>query len=326
MAANAVQQDPEAYLKMAGYYEFPVPVARWDVVGSYPFGLGLGSDVLPLVKRLQEMEKSFLVATHKAVEPPYNIPSKMKGAVNLLPGGHNYSSDPEHKIEPILNGAFDYAGVSNAAERVEAAIQKMCYNDVFLTGMRDPNASPLKARQVDAQEDEGVIRMGPIIGRFYKELLTPIVQRSVASMLRRNLLLPIDPNMLKDAGGVNVILVGPLAQQQKLIEVRAIQNFFSFMAGIVPFDDTARDKVNIDRTIDEVADMTGVPSVILTTDDELLQRRKTREQAAMEQKQKQDAVLRSQIGNENTATGATAAKDYAAAGVDMSQVLREGAI
>jgi len=60
----------EKPLKKSGYYEWPLPTPRWDIVGSYPFGVGLGSDVLQLVKRLQEMEKSFLLATHKAVNPP----------------------------------------------------------------------------------------------------------------------------------------------------------------------------------------------------------------------------------------------------------------
>lgn len=324
LAHNAVNNDPEKPLKTSGYYEFPVPVVRWDVVGSYPFGIGLGSDVLPFVKRLQEMEKSFLMATHKAVDPPYNIPTKMRSTLNLLPGGRNFSNDPNHKIEPILNGGFEYTGVSNAAERVENHIRKMCYNDVFLTGMRDPNASPLKARQVDAQEDEGVIRLGPMLGRFYKELLSPIVMRCMNSMLRRGMFDPIDPNLLKEVGGVNVILIGPLAQQQKLIEVRGIQNFFTFLGGVVPFDDTARDAVHTTRTIDEVADIMGVPSSILTNEDERKQLASNRMKAMQEKKQKEDAVLQSQMQNERSAVGATAAKDYAAAGVDISSVLGGG--
>jgi len=287
-------------------------------------GIGLGSDVLPLSKRLQEMDKSFMMATHKAVDPPMNIPSKMRGNVNLLPGGRNWTTNPDHKIEPIENRGFEYMGVSNASERVENHIKKMCYNDVFLTGMRDPNASPLKARQVDAQEDEGVMRLGPMIGRLYKELLTPIVGRCMGSMFRRGLLPPIDPELLLTTGGINVILIGPLAQQQKLIEVRGIQNFFSFLGGLVPFDDSARDKINIDRTIDEVADMTGVPSAILATDEELKAARQARMQAAMAQKQKEDAILKQQMNNEQTSVQASSAKDYAAAGVDIQSVLGGG--
>jgi len=33
-AASAVNNDPDSSLRVSGYYEFPVPVARWDVVGS----------------------------------------------------------------------------------------------------------------------------------------------------------------------------------------------------------------------------------------------------------------------------------------------------
>lgn len=321
LVRNAVSTDPDMALRVAGFYEWPTVVPRWDIIGSYPFGSGLGAEVLPFTKRLQEMEKAFLMATHKAVNPPYNIPSRMRGTVSLLPGAYNYSSDPKHKIEPILNGGFEYMGVSNAAERVENAIRKMLYNDVFITASRDPNASPLKARQVDMIEDEGILRLNPVVGRLYQEALSPIVSRCFNSMLRRGLFAPIDPEMLKEAGGIDVTLIGPLAQQQKLVEVKSIQTFFSFMAGIIPFDDRARDKVNVDRTIDEVADMLGAPAPILATPDELKSTRDARAKAAQAAQAKEDAVIQGQMQNEGMAAGAGAVRDYAAAGVDISSVL-----
>lgn len=308
-------------LKTSGYYENPFAVSRWDVSGSDNMGVGLGSDVLPIVKRLQEKEKSFLMATHKAVNPPYNVPARLRGKTALLPGGMNYVANINEKVEPIINTGFDYQGVSKASERDEMAIRKMCFNDVFLTGMRDPNASPLKAREVDAREDEGVLRLGPHIGRIYNGGLNPLVSRCFMSMLRRGKFAPIDPQVLKDVGGINVVLIGPLAQQQKLIEVRGIQSFFQFVAGLVPFDDAARDKINIDRSIDEVADMTGVPSIILATDEEVKGARQARQAAAQDAKAKEDAVLKSQMGNESSSAASGAAKNYAAAGVDMASIL-----
>lgn len=311
----------ETPLKKSGYYEWPFPTPRWDIVSSYPFGVGLGSDVLPLVKRLQEMEKAFLLATHKAVNPPYNIPARLRGNTSLLPGGHNYTSNVNEKIEPILNGGFEYTGVSAASERVENAIRKMCFNDVFLTGMRDPNASPLKAREVDQREDEAIIRLGPIIGRMYSEALTHIVSRCFNSMLRRGLFEPIDPQLLLATGGLDIVLIGPLAQQQKLIEVRSIQNFFQFLGGIVPFDDTARDKVNVDRAVDEIADMTGAPSTILASPEELQQKREQRQAAMAEQKQKEDMLLQAELQSKQSTAQSTAAKNYASAGVDVNSIM-----
>lgn len=316
-----VSEYPERPLKVAGYYDYPVIAPRWETVGTYPMGMSLGSDVLQLVKRLQEMEKSFMKATHKAVDPPYNVPSRLRDTVSLLPGAYNFTSNPDHKIEPIINSGFEYTGVSAAAERVERAIQKLCYNDVFLTAMRDPNASPLKARQIDNHEDEGIMRLGPIVGRFNREGLAPLVIRCFNSMYRRNLFDPIDPALLQQAGGLSVTLIGPLAQMQKLIEVRSIQTFFNFLGGIVPFDDKARDKISIDRTVDEVADMTGVPTVILSTDDELKINRDNRAAAEKERRDQEKAILASKLKSESMAANASAAKDYAAAGTDISTIM-----
>jgi len=314
-------QDQEKPLRIAGYHEFPYHTARWDAIGTDNMGVGVGSRILPLSKRLQEMEKAFLIATHKAVNPPYNVPARMRGKANTLPGGYNYVANPNEKVEPIVNAGFDYSGVSAASERVEMAIRKACFNDVFLTGMRDPNASPLKAREVDAREDEGVIRLGPVIGRLYSEALCDLVTRCFNSMLRRGLFAPMDPEMLKTAGGINITLIGPLAQQQKLIEVRSIQNFFQFVAGIVPFDDTARDKINTDRTIDEVADMTGVPAVVLNTEAEVAQRRQARAQAQQKQQALAEKAAQTQIQGEGLTNTAAAARDFAGAGLDISEIM-----
>jgi hypothetical protein len=197
----------------------------------------------------------------------------------------------------------------------------MCFNDVFLTGMRDPNASPLKAREVDQREDEAIIRLGPIIGRMYSEALTLIVSRCFNSMLRRGMFEPIDPQLLEATGGLDIVLIGPLAQQQKLIEVRSIQNFFQFLGGIVPFDDTARDKVSIDRAVDEIADMTGAPSIILATPEEVQQKRQQRAQMMAEQKQKEDMLLQAEIQEKQSSAQSSAAKNYAAAGVDVNSIM-----
>lgn len=318
------ESDDEKPLRVRGYYEFPYHVVRWSAIGTDNLGVGVGSRILPLIKRLQEMDKAFLIATHKAVNPPYNIPARMRGKVNLLPGGMNYVANVNEKVEPILNQGFEYSGVSAASERVEMAIRKACFNDVFLTGMRDPNASPLKAREVDVREDEGIIRLGPVVGRFYSEGLCDLITRCFNSMLRRGLFAPIDPELLQMAGDINITLIGPLAQQQKLIEVRAIQNFFQFVAGVVPFDDSARDKINIDRTIDEVADMTGVPAVILSTEDEVKKAREARMKAMAEKKAQEEAMVKGQLQSEAMASQASAAKDYAAAGGDISEIFGGG--
>jgi hypothetical protein len=319
------EKQKEKPLRVSGYYEQSCVTARWESIGTDTYGSGLGSDVLPLVKRLQEMDKAFLVATHKAVNPPVNIPSRMKGSVSLIPGGHNYTSNPNEKVEPILNGGFEYMGVANASERVEMAIRKLCYNDVFITAVRDPNASPLKAAQVMRQEDEEVLRLGPVIGRLYSEALSVIVERCFNIMLRRGLFPPIDPELLKESGGVNVMLIGPLAQQQKLIEVRSINSFFSFIGSVTPIDPSAIDNINMDKAINEVADMTGVPAAVLATPEEIQQKRQARAAEMARQQQMEDAAAQQSLASEAASSASGTMKNFSEAGVNIAEVLGGGA-
>jgi hypothetical protein len=254
-------------LMVSGFYEFPYIVSRFDVVGADEYGSGPGHDALPNVKRLQEMEKSFLLATHKAVDPPVNVPSKMRGKTDLLPGGINYFSDPQQKIEQAYNVQLDFQGVSVAVERVESRIKRTFYNDLFLTSSRDPNASPLRTGQVEEQSEERMIQL----------------------------------------------MVSPLAQAQKQLEARSIQSYVGFIGAIAQYDPKVLDKVSIDRVADEYADIAGVPTTILATDQEVEQIRTARARAQQAQMQREQQLIQNQQQMEAQKTQSEVAKNFAQA-------------
>lgn len=314
-------------LSRGGFHEFPYPTARWDVIGSDIYGIGAGAEALPDTIRLQEMEKAFLMAVHKAVDPPLFVPAHLKGKVKTLPGGVTYSRNTmNEKVASLYEGRFDIQGVAATIERVEKRIQRIFFNDVFLTASRDPNASPMKARQVEQIENEGVLRLGPVIERAWYEFLQPVLERCFNIMLRKGKFPQLDPQMqaLLNGADFTIALVSVLAQQQKAIGAQPIQSFLQFISVVASVDQTALDKIDIDATIDEFADITGVPSIIMRSPEEVDQIRKQRQAAMAAQQKQQEDIMMQQLQDQSMASRATTAKAASEAGVNVAEVMGGG--
>ncbi len=290
-------------LRIDGFYEFPYPFARWNTIGSDIYGIGPGSRALTDIKRLQEMEKAFLMAVHKSADPPLNVPARMRGKLDTLPGGYNYYAHPGEDIKNIYDVRFDFQGISMAIERVEMRIQKNFFNDIFLGAQRDPNASPMKARQVDKLDQEGMLRLGPVIERLQHEFLQPLIERCFNIALRKDLFPTLSPELAELAEEYSITLVSPLATAQRLVALSGINSFLGFVGQAAQFDEGVMDKIDLDATIDEYADITGVTHKILREKTEVKKRREQRiaaqEEMAKRQQGMQDAQVSGQVNAQN---------------------------
>lgn len=315
-----IPSDTSKPLEVRGFHEFPYPVGRFDIIGSDVYGVGPGSRALPDIQRLQEMEKAFLMAAHKSVNPPLFAPAKLRGKLNTLPGGYNYYSNPSEKITSIYDQRIDFTSIGTAIERTTQRIDRNFFNDIFLTASRDPNASPLKATEANIRDQEKMLRLGPVIERLMKEFLQPTIIRCFNISQRRGDFPPLSDalkQMVADAGGYRVNLVSPLAHAQKQIALQGINTFLGFVAQGANFDQRILDKVNIDRTADEVADISGVSRTILNTDDEVQQIREGRAAAQQAQAQKEEQAMNQAHASQMSGEQATAQKTQAEAGVAM---------
>lgn len=304
-------------LSKAGFYEFPYPIGRWNTIGSDIYGVGPGSRALPDIKRLQEMEKSFLMATHKTLDPPVNAPSRMRGKLNTLPGGINYYANPNEAVKELYQVRFDFQGISAAVERVEQRIQRNFFNDVFLAAARDPNASPYKATEVTAREQEKMLRLGPVVERLQNEFLQPIVERCFNIMLRKEMFEPLSPDLAQMAGEYKINLISPLAVAQRSIALQGINSFLAFIGQAAQFDQTILDNVNPDEAARAYGDITGVQLGVMRTKEEVQSIRKARAQAMAQEKAKQDAMVEAQVNSQVNAEQAAAQKTQAEAGQVM---------
>jgi len=300
-------------LKVEGFYEFPYPTARWGTIGADVYGLGPGSRALSDIRRLQEMEKAFLMATHKAINPPLNVPGRLKGKLNTLPGGHNYYRNPQEVVTEMYNIKFDYMGVGSAVERVENRIRRNFFNDIFLTANRDPNATPYKATEVTVREQEKMLRLGPVIERLQYEFLSPMIERCFNIMLRKEMLPPLDPALAELIGddGYKITLISPLATAQRAVALQGINSFMAFIGQAAQFDQQIMDNVDIDAAAREYADITGVNIGILRPQEQVDKIRQDRARAMAAERQKQEAMAQAQLQGQLDLQQAQAAKAQA---------------
>ena len=299
-------------LETVGFYEHPYPLARWSTIGSDTYGIGPGSRSIPDIKRLQEMEKAFLMATHKGINPPLNVPARMRGKLNSLPGGHNYYANPAETVNELYQVRFDYQGVGATVERVEQRIQRNFFNDVFLTASRDPNASPLKAAQVHSQEQEKMFRLGPVVERLQSEFYSPVIKRSFNIMHRKEMFPPLDPQFEEMVGDFEIELISPMAVAQKSIKSQGVDAFMGFVGQAAQFDPEVLDNVDADTAVRDRAEIEGVNLGILRSVDAVLdlrnKRAKQQEAAQAAEAEKASNEDDSFLNSEDAATKKTRAE------------------
>lgn len=316
----------EDELRRAGFYEFPYLVGRWDIVGSDVYGLGLGSYALPDIQRLQEMEKAFLMGAHKAIDPPLNAPARKKGKIKTLPGGLNYYSNPNELVTPVSTAQPNFSGVLEAIGRTENRIRQIFFNDIFLTASRDPNASPLKATEVMERKEEKLLRIGPVIERVLHEFIAPLIERGFNIVARKGMLPPIAPEYVDMLSDYSINFISPLAQSQKMIASQPINTFLQFVIGAAQFSPNVLDKIDTDKLVDQYADVTGVPSIILRAQDEVDKLREERMKAQEAQRRQQEALVTRQMQLEEEQKRAEIAQTFSETGVNMEEARTGGIV
>lgn len=309
-----------ASLRTMGFYEFPYPTCRWASIGSDVYGVGPGSKALQDIKRLQEMEKAFMLAIHKSADPPVYAPTRLKGRLNTLPGGTNFYTNPQEVVTSLYTSNFDYNGVAAAIDRVEQRIAKAFYNDLFFAAMRDPNATPYKATEVAAREREKMTRLGPVVERLQHEFFLPVIERCFAMLVRKNKLAPIPEEFMQMIGSYNIRMVSPLAQAQRLVAVEGIQQFLMFVGQTAQFDQTVIDNIDGDKITHEMADISGQSAKIMRSADQVKKIRDDRAKQQQEQQKMQMAMMQKQSQLQEQETMAKVSKDRADAAQTISEV------
>lgn len=275
-----IGSDADALLDETGFDEFPVMAPRWSLTGEDVYGYSPGMDALGDVQQLQAMQRRMIQSVDKMVNPPMVAPtSMMNKKASLLPGDITYVDQTQggQTFRPAHEIRMPLQELQVLIQDTQFRIKRCFYEDLFLM-LANSDRRQITAREIDERHEEKLLMLGPVLERQNEDLLDPLIDRTFAIMARRNLL-PPPPKELQGVD-LKVDYTSIMAQAQKMVATASIERFLGFVGNVSGAYPQAMDKVDIDQTIDEYADMTGVPPKIVRSDETVDAIRTARQQAA----------------------------------------------
>ncbi|MBQ1613986.1 MAG: head-tail connector protein, partial [Selenomonas sp.] len=258
------------FLYVGGFYEFPVPVARYLINGNEAYGKGPGWFAEGDSKALQLMEKDRLVAIELGVKPPVQAsPDMANKGINMIPGGKTYRNG-DNKIEPLFNVGANLQHLESAIAQQVERIKKEYNANLFM--MLDELADKqMTAREVLERNQEKMAILGPVVQRMQFEFLGRIIER-VYNILDRAHAFPEpeDPELAQMLQGeeIKIEYISPLAQAQKMSGLVNIEQAVAFAGQLAQFDQNILKKINWSEALNQYFALVGAPAAIKRSDDE----------------------------------------------------------
>lgn len=219
-------------LREKGYHEKPVVIARWEVNGNDPYGVGPGMDGLGDVKQLQHETKKKAQGMDKMVSPPILADIILENSpLGLLPNGVTYVPhlDATNGAKPIYEVNLPVAEMTQDIIAIQQRIRDTFYNFLF---NKVTNLSTVRsAREIDAIEGEKLVLLGSVLERFENEGLDPAINRIFNIMLRKGLLPPA-PVEIQNAN-IQIQYVSIIASAQSAAGTTAIERWLQFGGNLV---------------------------------------------------------------------------------------------
>lgn len=297
-----VDVEGRTIVEESGYNEFPAFCHRFDKRPLVTWGFSPAMKALPFARLLNAIAKTNLRAMMKATDPAIAVPhNAFIAPFNMNPRAINtYKKDMMDGKDIFAFGNFGDPAVGlQAVEYYSGKVKTLMYTDVFLKFSNI--TKDMNNPEFFEQMNEKMTMLGPAVGRYLDEVLSPIIQRTIGILSRRGRL-PDAPVEFLMNPAYEIDFVGVLAQAQRRSELNTLVTGLQMIGNMAQFSPEVLDKIDPDKVADEVWSITGAPVKVLRDDDEVRQIREGRAEAAL--KQQEMAML---------AGGAQIAKDAGAA-------------
>ena len=313
VASIYIDEKDKHVLAEGGFDEMPYMVSRWSKTSSEVFGRSPAMTALPDIKMLQEIMKTTIKAAQKVVDPPLLVPDDgVLGPVRTIPGGLNYyRASSGARIEPLLTGGnipISFDMMQDLRERI-----RMMF---FLDQLQFQGAPRMTATEVVERTERTLRLLGPTLGRLQSEFLGPMIDR-IFGVLSRAGRLPEAPESISERE-LKIEYVSPLALAQRQSETQGIMRTLEFIGPIAGMDPQAAQVMKGADTVRHVAELNGVPPMLLKSEDEMMEELKAQQEAAAAQQQ-------SMVGREAMSDGANV-MDMLQKGANVSKAAQEAGL
>lgn len=278
-------EDSKKTLRIGGFRDFPVWVARWYTNAEDVWGRGPAMDALGDARALQMQQMRKAQSIDRLVDPPMKAhPSLRNQRTSLLPGDVTFVApeagqvgfEPVYEIKPDIQALLE--DIKETQERIESTM----YSDIFAMFIQsERTGQPITAAEVNARQQEKLLMLGPVLEQLNYEFLNPMHEWLFATLLRRGDLPP--PPKALQGSGVHVTYTSILANAINSITFQSIQQFTGYVGQIAEMSaavaqNPALDKVDFDAAIEEAGKATQVPPSLIRSDADVAQIRQHRQQ------------------------------------------------
>lgn len=269
-------------LEEGGYNSFPYSISRYVTAPDEIYGRSPAMAALPDIKMLNEMGRTDIRAVHKLVDPPIllhddGILGGGAMTVNMKPGGLNVGGvnrNGQAMMQPFNTGArVDIAEAK--MEQRRASIDDAFLVTLFQILVETPRMTATEAL-IRAQE-KGML-LTPTMGRQQSEALGPQIERELDLLAAARQLPPMPPALVEAGGDYEIVYDSPMSRMQRAEELVGVQRTMELLAPFAQIDPTVLDIFDRDKLARLTAEVSGVPTPVLRTPDELEQIRNQRAQ------------------------------------------------
>lgn len=280
-------------LSESGFRNFPALCPRWMTSGGSVYGRGPGAKALSAQKSLQRLHLRLAELVDYGTRPPILYPSTLKDQLSQFKPGGRVAVNPQEA--PIIRSMWEVRTDPQAMlaliQSTRQDIQRIFFVNVFQMIAATANQTDRTATEVQALEQEKVMMLGPVLERLHTELLDPLVTNAFGFMVEYNML----PEVPEELYGreLSIEYVSVLAEAQRNASANGIVRTAQQIGLLAQINPQAVDKLDVDATIDQLADMNGVPPSLIVTGQKVAlirQQRAEQQQAQMQAAQLQQAM------------------------------------
>ncbi len=240
-------------LSEGGFKVFPFAVPRWFRSPGEVHGRGIGTEILPQVKKLNQMERDKTQAGNRWVDPPLEILETFDGNVNLSPRAQNFvvETGTIKAVDLGAKGSYPIA-------REELEGQREIIHEAFFKPAFEP-LTPLKGDRRTTEEIRGRLgealkKLSNPLGRLFSELLNPLIQRTVMLLISNGVVRQPPPQLRN----VKIQYIGPLALVLRDQHVIALDNWLTFTERMENLQPGTVDNIDFDEASRDTARFLGV--------------------------------------------------------------------
>jgi hypothetical protein len=252
-----------------GYRTMPYIYSMYSTAPGETYGRGPASKVLPTLNTINEQQKTILRAGQLAVRPPLLLPDEdVLSNFSMRESALNFGAVDamgQARVMPLNTGANIPIGLELVQDG-RSVINDAFFVTLFQILVENPRMTATEAL-LRAQEKGELL--GPPAGRQQTTYLGPTIERELDLLDQAGVLDDMPPELEEAGGMLRVQYTSPLDRFQRAQEGAGIMQTVEAIGLISQYDQSAMRVVNFERAARRMAEVSGAPSDILNTEDEL---------------------------------------------------------